>query len=78
MKYLTIIFLFMTSLPLYASPSMDQVDHSQREGIKIDLATDPHPSGTMHQHSENHEPMLKPAQKSEPAPNTKNKGLMGR
>jgi hypothetical protein len=79
MKALLIILASLTSFSLYACP-MEQVDHTQREGIRLDMATDPNPTGITHQHSEHHEPLFAAAEKSNStaAPESTKKGLMGR
>jgi hypothetical protein len=78
MKFSILFLSFLFTLPLFACPTMDQVDNTQREGIKLDLARDEKSTGVMHQHSESHEPLFNTAAQDNSISQEKKKGLMSR
>lgn len=52
MKSGIILFSLFLSLPAFANPGMEQVDRTERKSLKLDVATEGHPSGVMHQHKD--------------------------
>jgi hypothetical protein len=72
MKVLLLLSLFI-ALPALACPGMEQTEHTERKGFKVDMALDQNSSAQMHQHAGDAKPTIAPNTAPRPRPSQADK-----